>query len=222
MGYHFSWAPFIRIQAPVDQKKVIRTFLQSMTGNAILSRNKLISLDWSKIKAPITNPVLVRNLPYFWNLHFSEKYQARYIYLNRYIREVDFEGRLLSTQDKESIQASSLMFYYPIEIQSGQTAIDEVYQKEISALVAYLYRSDSGLGPKVRHIQYSPATGLTLTIFQKSCLVGFMDDKPEEFIQNIEKKILSLEEYLETKSSWDEFVQFDLRFSNQIICRKHQ
>jgi len=135
---------------------------------------------------------------------------------------VDIAGKLISSQDKESIQASTLLFYYPIEIQSGQNSIDDVYQKELSALVAYLYRSESGLGPKVRNIQFNPNTGITLTIFRKSCLIGFIDEKSDEFFQTLEKKILRLEEYIETKSSWDEFVQFDLRFANQIICRKHQ
>ncbi|MCE5223081.1 hypothetical protein LLG10_02680 [bacterium] len=221
-GYYLSWAPIIRIYAPAEQKKEVRTFIRSMSGNSILSLKKLTTLDWSKMKAPITSPVLHRKIPYFWSLHFSEKYQARYIYLNKYIREVDIAGKLISTQDKESVQPSTLLFYYPIEIQSVQNSIDEVYEKELSALIAYLYCSESGLGPKVRNIQFNPNTGITLTIFQKSCLIGFIEENPEEFIQTLEKKIIRLEEYIKTKSSWDEFIQFDFRFSDQIICRKHQ
>jgi len=132
------------------------------------------------------------------------------------------EGKLLSPPDQQTVQASTLLFFYPVEIQSNQASIDEVYEKEVAPLIAYLYRSMSGLSPKVRNIQYSPDKGLVLTIFQKLCWVGFISAKPDEYIQEIEKKILRLEEYIETKSSWDEFSQFDLRFENQIICRKHQ
>ena len=62
-GFYFSWAPIIRIHAPAEQKKEIQAFIHSMTGYSILSLKKLTTLEWSKMKAPVTNPFLHRKIP---------------------------------------------------------------------------------------------------------------------------------------------------------------
>ena len=220
-GTHYTWMPLVRIQAPEKQKSVIRTFLKNHPTQSLVSRSSLGSIDWDQMKASLTKPVLVTQPPFFWRLVFTEKYQNRYIYLNKTIREVDINGKLLSQPDQEPVQANSLLYYYPVEIQDPNN-IDAVYEKEIAPLIAYMYQSDSGLGPKVRSIGYHPKTGISLTIFKKVCLIGFMPKDSLSYIQEIENKILRLEEYIESNSTWDEFTQFDLRFSDQIICRKHQ
>lgn len=187
----------------------------------LVSPFSLGSINWNQMKAPLAKPVLYTQPPFFWRLVFTEKYQNRYIYLNKTIREVDLNGKLLSQPDQEPVQANSLLYYYPVEIQDPNN-IDAVYEKEIAPFIAYMYQSDSGLGPKVRNISYHPKTGIILMIFQKACLIGFIPKDSLSYIQEIENKILRLEEYIESKSSWDDFTQFDLRFSDQIICRKHQ
>lgn len=221
LGIHYTWFPLIRIQAPAKEKNTIRTFLKSNQIPSFVSSSSLQSMKWNKMKASLTEPELQANIPFFWCLCFSEKYQNRYIYLNKTIRQVDINGTLLSQADKEPVQANSLLFYYPVEIQEPSN-IDAVYDREIAPLIAFMYQSDSGLGPKVRKISYHSKNGITLVIFQKACLIGFIPKDSLSYIQEIEKKILRLEEYIENRSSWDEYAQFDLRFSNQIICRKHQ